>query len=156
MAQKILVAFDESENAMRAVEFVAQTFTWDKKVTLFSVIPDTAALCYMNSPSLTPYFMAQKGAFCTLEEKKKDLLNEAQQRARKVLLDAGFKGQNIKAKVRTKKKGVARDIVSEAASGYDVIVMGRRGISGIKDFFIGSISHKVLHLARSISILVVD
>ena len=156
MAHKILIAFDESVNAMRAVEFVAKAFTKDKKITLFSVTPDTAALCDMNSPSLTPYFMEQKGTFCTLEEKKKDLLNEAQKKAKQLLLDAGFKGQNIKTKVQTKKKGVARDIVNEASAGYDTIVIGRRGLSGIKEFFIGSISNKVLNLASSVSILVVD
>ncbi len=156
MVQKILIAFDESVNAMRAVEFVASAFTTDKKITLFSVTPDTEALCDMNSPSLIPYFMEQKGTFCTLEEKKKDLLREAQQKAKQILLDAGFNGQNIKTKVQTKEKGIARDIIKEAGDEYDVIVIGRRGLSGIKEFFMGSISQKVLNLASSISILIVD
>jgi len=36
MAKKILVAFDDSENAMRAVEFIATSFTKEKEITLFS------------------------------------------------------------------------------------------------------------------------
>ena len=38
MAKKILVAIDDSENALRAVEFVANTFTPDNRITLFNVL----------------------------------------------------------------------------------------------------------------------
>ncbi|MBL7181411.1 MAG: universal stress protein [Pseudomonadota bacterium] len=71
MVHKILVALDDSENAMRAVEYIAKLFTPENQVTLFSVILDTAMLCDMNSPELTPYFIAQQGTFCSLEDKKK-------------------------------------------------------------------------------------
>jgi nucleotide-binding universal stress UspA family protein len=156
MKKKILVAFDDSENAMRAVEFVATSFTPDHQVTLLSVIPDTAAICDMNSPELTPYFLSQQASFCSLEDKKKDLVGEAMTRAKETLLNRGFKEKNIAVKVRPKKKGIARDIVQEAAAGYSVIVLGRRGISGIKEFFMGSISQKVLSLAKDVSIILVN
>jgi nucleotide-binding universal stress UspA family protein len=70
MNKKVLVAIDDSENAMRAVEFIANSFAKDNKITLFNVIPDTATLCEMNSPELTPYFRSQQSSFCLLEEKK--------------------------------------------------------------------------------------
>ena len=71
MGQRILVAFDDSENAMRAVEYIAHSFTKDHRITLFCVIPDTAAICDMNSPSLTPYFLSRQADFCALEDEKK-------------------------------------------------------------------------------------
>lgn len=156
MNKKILVAIDDSENAMRAVEFIANSFTTDNKITLFNVIPDTAALCEMNSPELTPYFKSQQSSFCLLEEKKKELVNQAVERAKNILMDAGFDENNITVKSEVKKSGVARDIVKEAASGYNVIVLGRRGVSGIKDFILGSVSQKVFNLAKDISVLVVN
>jgi len=156
MAKKILVAFDDSENAMRAVEFIATSFTKEKEIALFSVIPDTTAICDMNSPSLTPYFLSKQAEFCTLEDQKKELVNEAMQKAKEILLNAGFEENNIIMKAQTKKKGVVRDIISEANSGYDTIVLGRRGLSGIQEFLFGSVSQKVLHLAKGISIIVVD
>ena len=55
-----------------------------------------------------------------------------------------------------KKNGIARDIVAEADSGYDEIVIGRRGISGIKELFMGSISQKVLNLAKEASVSIVN
>jgi nucleotide-binding universal stress UspA family protein len=156
MDKKILVAFDDSENAMRAVEYIAKNFATDNKITLLNVIQDTAALCDMNSPELTSYFKSQQSSFCTLEEKKKDLVDSALQKAQQKLIDAGFTKKNITIKAKNKKKGVARDIVKEAQSGYHTIVMGRRGQSGIKEFILGSISQKVFHLAEDISVLVIN
>jgi len=156
MEQKILVAFDDSQNAMRAVEFIAGSFTKEHKITLLSIIPDTAAICDMNSPSLTPYFISHQVTFCALEDQKKELVNEALQKAKELLLKAGFEEKNITMKVETKKKGIARDIIDEAHSGYDTIVLGRRGLSGIREFVLGSVSQKVLHSARDMSVIVVD
>jgi len=156
MDKKVLVAIDDSENAMRAVEFIANLFTTDNKITLFNVIQDTAALCEMNSPELIPYFKSQQSSFCTLEEKKKQLVNQALKKAREILMYAGFDENNITIKSEIKKSGVARDIVKEAQSGYNVIVLGRRGMSGIMDFILGSISQKVFNSAKDISVLVVN
>jgi len=156
MGQKLLVAFDDSENAMRAVEFIVKSFTTDHRITLFSVILDTATICDMDNPSLTPYFMAQKGAFCSVEDQKRTLVNEALQKAKELLVKAGFEEEHIIIKVETKKKGVARGIIDEADSGYDAIVMGRRGLSGIKEFFLGSVSQKVLQSSEAVSVLLVD
>jgi len=156
MDKKVLVAIDDSENAMRAVEFIANLFTTDNKITLFNVIQDTAALCEMNSPELTPYFKSQQRSFCTLEEKKQELVNQALQNAREILMNAGFDENNITIKSEIKKRGVARDIIKEAQSGYHVIILGRRGMSGIKDFILGSISQKVFNSAKDISVLFVN
>ena len=156
MEKRILLAIDDSENAMRAVEFVSKSFTPDHEVTLFSVLPDTAALCEMYSPELHPVFVAQRDAFCSIEDKKKDLVNEAINKAKGLLMNAGFEEENIAIKVETRKKGIARDILNEAHSGYDTIVLGRRGLSGVKEFVLGSISRKVLHSVRDMSVIVVD
>ena len=153
MAKKILVALDESENAMRAVEYVARSFTPDHEVTLFHVALDTAAICNMNSPELTPYFTAQQITFCSLEDKKKELVRKAMDEAKAHLIRAGFQDSKISTRIETRKKGVARDILAEAQSGCDTIVMGRRGLSGVSEFLMGSVSLKVLHNAGGISVV---
>ncbi len=156
MGKNILVAFDDSQNAMRAVQYITDNFTPDRHITLFSIITDSASLCEMNSPELTPYFKSQQSNFCLLEDKKKELLEDALKKAKSVLMDAGFNESNITIKMDVKKRGVARDILDEAQSGYDLLVMGRRGISGVKDFFLGSISQKVFFMAKNISVLIVN
>ena len=89
MSKKILIALDDSENAQRAVNAVAETFARNSHITLFSVAMDTEALCKMNSPALTPYFKSQQSAFCTMEDKKRDLVEAAMQQAKEKSDDPG-------------------------------------------------------------------
>ena len=154
--KNILLAFDDSKNAFRAVELMSRAFSPDNKITLLHVLPDTAVLCEMNSPELTDYFVTQQSNFCALEEKKKALVEEAMKTAKSTLIAAGYPEDHVTTKIEIKKRGVARDIISEAQAGYDMVVIGRRGLSGIKEFFIGSVSQKVMHAAKDISVLIVN
>jgi nucleotide-binding universal stress UspA family protein len=156
MTQKILVAIDDSENAGRTVAFVSQTLNHHNTITLFSVLPDTASLCDMNSPELSPLFKSEQSSFCLLEEEKRKLMGEALEKSKSFLVEAGFDAKSVEIKIGAKKAGIARDIVNEARVGYDMIVIGRRGTSRIKDYFLGSISHKVLHLAEETPVLIVS
>jgi nucleotide-binding universal stress UspA family protein len=156
VGQKILVAFDDSENAMRAVEYIASSFSKEHEITLFSIIPDTAAICDMDSPSLIPYFQERQASFCAIEDQKRGLVNEALDKAKDLLVEAGFEEKNITTKVQTKDKGVVRDIISEAKFGYDTIVVGRKGHSKVTEFIFGSVSQKILNLARGVSVILVD
>ena len=78
------------------------------------------------------------------------------QKAKRILLDAKFEERNITIKSEIRKNGIARDIIREAKAGYTVVVMGKRGLSGIKDFILGSVSQKVFNSAKDISVLIVD
>ncbi len=156
MAQKILVAFDNSENALRAVEFVARSFPAEDKIVLFHVVSDSAVLCDMHSPELAEYFIAQQSNFCALEDKKKELVHEAMEKAKASLMAAGFSEANIEFKLETKRRGIARDILKEAENGYGIVVIGRRGLSAIAEFFIGSVSQKVLNSAKNVAVLIVN
>jgi nucleotide-binding universal stress UspA family protein len=156
MAKKILVAFDDSENAMRAVASIIDFFTNQAQVTLFHVAMNTQAFCKMNSPELTPYFKSQQSTFCTMEDKKRELVEKAMQTARERLTEAGFSADKIHLKLEAMKEGVAQDIIQEAAAGYDLIVLGRRGTSGVKEFFFGGTSQKVLSASKEVSVFVVN
>jgi nucleotide-binding universal stress UspA family protein len=155
MSKNILIAFDESENAGRAVDAVSETFDRDTRITLFSVAMNTEALCKMNSPELTPYFKSQQSAFCGMEDRKRELVETAMQQAKETLIRKGFKETNINTKNEAMKEGVAKDIISEAEDGYDVVVIGRGGASGIRDFLFGSTSQKVLNAARNVSVFII-
>ena len=156
MTQKILIAFDGSENAMRAVKYVAGKFKSDNKITLFHVLPDTAALCELYSPELTDYFVAQQSSFCALEAKKKQLVEDAMKNAKSLLMDNGFVSDNIVMTIQVKKSGIARDILNTCDSNFDTVVLGRRGLSSVREFFLGSVSQKVFSLAKDISVVIVN
>ena len=91
-----------------------------------------------------------------MEDKKKAVVNDAGHNAMTSLIENGFKEDLISLKIENKKHSVAKDIVKEARSGYDLVVLGRRGLSGIKEYFLGSISSKVLHMAPDVSLLFVN
>jgi nucleotide-binding universal stress UspA family protein len=155
MSKKLLVAFDDSENASRGVVFIDNYFSRDVDITLLSVVPDTAAVCNMNSPSLTPYFRDKQSAFCTIEDMKKEVLKDSLTSAKDRLVAAGFDIEKIATKVVSEKKGVARAIINEADLGYDTLVIGRKGHSALEEFFMGSITYKVINSARNFNIVLV-
>jgi nucleotide-binding universal stress UspA family protein len=156
MGKKLLIAFDDSENAMRAVKSVATFFDRDSHVTLFHVAQDSSALCNMNSPGLTPLFKHEQSEFCTLEDKKRELVENALKEARGVLVDSGFTANNIAIKHEKAKRDVARDIIDEASSGYEVLVLGKKGISGFKDFLFGGTTQKVINHIDNVSVFIVN
>ena len=157
MPKKILVAVDESKNSMNAVKYVAKGMEKTGTVTLFSVLPDATAACGLDSPSLTPLFKKSKQAFCAIEDTKKDSVKAFMEKAKQALIQAGFPSKSIAVKIRKKKVGIARDILKEANQGkYTTLVIGRRGLSGVKQFLLGSVSNKVVQLAKKVSVIVVD
>lgn len=157
MATKVLLAVDESKNSMKAVKYVAEGMQPTGTVTLFSVIPDAAAACDLDGPSLTPLFRQSRRAFCAVEDTKRDHLKAFMEEAKKVLVKAGYPSKNVTITIRKKKAGIARDILKEARKGkYTTVVLGRRGLSAVKEFLFGSVSNKVVQLANKVSVIVVD
>jgi len=154
MQTKILLAMDDSDSALGAAALVAKNFHPDSRVTLFSVGVDTATAFQRESPALSPHFKARQGQFFDLEKKKRGRVERAVDMARQTLLDAGFQADQVVIKFVPQKMGVARDILFEARTGYDLIVMGRRGPGSVKDFFSGSISTRVFNYAKDVAILI--
>ena len=157
MANKILVALDNSANSLKAVKYIANNQKPAAAVTMFSVLPDPTAACGLDGPSLIPIFKENIKTFCTIEEAKKSAVEGFMEEAKKTLVKAGFPSKNVAIRIRKKKVGIARDILKEAERGkYDTIVIGRRGLSGIKQFVFGSVSNKVVQLAKKVAVIVVD
>ncbi len=157
MAEKILLAMDDSENSLKAVDYVAKGMQPTASVTLFSVIPEASSACGLDSPSLSPIFKDNIKTFCAMEDRKKDVVKVSMEKAKQLLVQSGFPSKDVKIKIQKRKVGIARDILKEAQHGkYDTLVIGRRGLSGIKQFVLGSISNKVVQLAQDVSVIVVD
>lgn len=156
MNKKILIAFDESENAQKTVSFIANHFTTDHEITLFHVVSDIAAVCGMDSPSLTPYFNTERNSFCRIEEHKKKIVTDFVHEAKNKLHHAEFNADRIEVKIQTQQKGVAADIIQEAEKGYDIVAMGRAAKSGIKEFLMGGTTQKVMHGLKNTPLLIFD
>lgn len=157
MSKRILIAVDESENSLKAVRFAAETFNKEVVITLLSILPDLPAACYLDEPSLMPVFKDNMEVFCAMEDAKNAQIEAFMDKAKHVLEDAGFAPENIAVRIRKQEAGIARDIVLEVENGhYDTLVIGRRGLTGIKQFILGSISNKIIHLAKDVAIVIVE
>ena len=139
-SKKVLIAMDSSENALRAADHAGFMLSGtDCQVTLF------------HSKRHLRRFVPQEiiEAAPELEELWKNKAGEQiapyMKKAKEVLLEAGIPEVQLKTKVVDGTRDAASDILREAKSNnYGTLVLGRRGHSGVKEFFMGSVTRKVL------------
>ena len=76
-------------------------------------------------------------------------------RARKVLVEAGVREELISIKAVSRASSRAWAIVSEAKSaGCGTIILGRRGMSRVREFVLGRVSNKAATLAENACVFV--
>jgi nucleotide-binding universal stress UspA family protein len=148
----ILLAVDGSEGAYRAVDYVAKVMSGSSvPITLFYVVRGIDHLPMGYDQILSP-------------ELDEDWLTKAREsitpvfaEARKRLTGARIPADRINTKIVTGAMSRAGAIVGEAENeGYGTIVMGRRGLTNISEFFMGRVSNKVIQLTRKTAVWVVD
>ena len=102
-----------------------------------------------------PYPQLHDAELLSVEAAIKAASIETANREGRAILDAAldtlpsFPGYNGEFDLIIKQGSPARVIVSEAERlGVDAIVMGSRGVGQFKGLMIGSVSHKVTHVAK--------
>ena len=151
---KILIALDGSENALRAVDhvaFIVESCRSDQiQVLLLNAWPGQVTL---TGPRVIPHFSSLKAS---AREKHKNNLESFLDQAENLLLEAGLPAQRIKKKICWRCSDISNAILAEAEkAGCGTIVVGRRGISKAQEFFMGSISAKVIQLAGQKAVWIV-
>jgi nucleotide-binding universal stress UspA family protein len=77
-------------------------------------------------------------------------------KAEEMLVKAGVSESQISKKIVDGSRNAASDILEEARNNqYGTVVMGRRGISGVQEFFMGSVSSKVLQNSSGMAVWIV-
>ena len=134
--KKILVAVDGSELSYRSVDYaldLAQKYSAQVKI-----------ITVLDAPSDT--LVAQASAFAPQSMKEhEEKLEKAHE---KILLKAMKKAERLTQKISVTTEVLegspAEKIVETAKKeAFDLIVMGSRGLGGIKEFLLGSVSDKV-------------
>lgn len=150
----VLLAYDNSQTALRAVEYVGQMFTKVEgvKVTLFSVyekVPDY--------DMVDTHFTKQvKGRIQALEREKESGRLQMDE-AKSHLLRLGFADDQIHIKYIEKQKSIPKQIIDEVKTGqYGTVVVGRRGENNIKNMLFGSVSGSVIGNLTGATICVVE
>lgn len=131
---KLLVATDGSKHSVRAVRYAAQLAGGSDKatITLVSVHDDTAfrhAQRFVGKQAVDDYLR---------EISDKDLAS-----SRKVLDQAG-----VRHDMEIRVGNVGQEIATLAGKGkYDMVVVGSKGRSALKDLLVGSVAQRVVELS---------
>lgn len=140
VASKILVPVDGSDNSKRALEqAVSVAGRNGTSITIVHVI-DMPPTVYVESQKLLNQLLEK------YRQESAKVLDEYEEIAKK---------RGIEVKSAILEGDAAASIVDYADKhGFDMIVMGSRGLGKIKGAFLGSVSSKVLHHAKC-SVLIV-
>lgn len=137
MFNKILVAIDESELNNKILEATLNIATSNESlVTLVNVNKEnvTTGLTYVPEDYL-------EEALDQLEEQSMEKLEKAKSKL--------ITGDGISIEMVPLKGDPAHQILEYAKEHeQDLIIMGSRGLSGIKEIMLGSVSHKVTQLSK--------
>jgi nucleotide-binding universal stress UspA family protein len=153
-ARKILLPFDGSEGALEAVKYVGKNLSFHQmEVVLFNVhgkIPES----YWDLEKDPPLGWRLKEVKAWEVGFRKSI-QEDMEKAKRILWRAGFPKEAVKTNIHERKKGIARDILTEAKRGYSCIFVGRKGVSKVKDLILGSVSTKLLEKISFTTLVVV-
>lgn len=138
MIKKILVSLDGSEASNRALDFALDLAEkYSAEVILFTVVQPVTMPFYIFEEMPTPVVPEADAYSKRLEAYSRSILSEALKRVEK-------EKPNLKVSSRLEEGRPADKIVQAAEDeGCDIIVMGSRGLSGVKELFLGSVSDKV-------------
>ncbi len=152
--RKILIAVDGSDQALEAVRYISMIVPPDlTEVVLLSVGTGFPEVYWeMNR---NPLYQSKKVKVEKWLADNQLVLGEFKEKAFKILSDAGFPEEAVTVKTQTKKTNILKDIVQESYQGYQALVVGRSGISRLKDFVVRSMAFKLIENVRHIPIVVV-
>ncbi|MBW2568621.1 MAG: universal stress protein [Deltaproteobacteria bacterium] len=151
-SKKALIAVDSSENALRAVDHAGFMLSGtDCKATVFYTMRNLRRFIPLealeDASDLEEFWRNKAGQQIAPYMKK----------AKEMLLDAGLSEDQIAIKVIDGSRSAADDILKEAReNGFGTIVLGRRGLSKIKEIFMGSVTSKVLINSSGLTVWIVQ
>jgi nucleotide-binding universal stress UspA family protein len=150
-SRKVLVCVDSSENALRAVDHAGFMLSGtDCMVTIFHTMRHLKR-------SVSKAVLSGIGELQELSRAKAGQeIGPYMAKAQDMLVKAGLTEEQVAIKVVDGSRSPAEDILKEARSDkYGTIVLGRRGISGIKEFVFGSVTKKILSHVAGFSVWIV-
>jgi nucleotide-binding universal stress UspA family protein len=143
MEKKILIAVDDSRQSQNAVQYAA---------AIYGVQEEVKFILMHVQPTISQYLLdeAQKSPRAYAELEKINRRNsEAGQRllenSKAQMVALGMTAGDIQLTNRPRTLGVAKDILEYSAAGHlDAIIVGRRGLSGLEEVFLGSVSANII------------
>jgi nucleotide-binding universal stress UspA family protein len=147
--RRILVAVDNSENAERAILYVADFLRGVSgfHVTILTVIPEPPE----------DYFETETERNSWLEEQKSEATRMLD-KYRQILIQSGFVEDKVETIMDIRECPSVADCIIDVQQRLKccTIVIGRRGISKREEFIFGSTSNKIMHSGKNCAVWVIE
>ena len=152
---KILLAVDGSDQALEAVRYACTMLPPEQtEIVLFYVGTGFPEVFWdMNG---NPLYRSKKKKIMGWLATDQLVMGEFKEKAFKILEDSGFGQDSVTVTTRVKRTGVFKDIVQETYQDYSAIVIGRTGVSRLKDLVVGSMAKKLAYKIKHIPTVIVD
>ena len=149
---KALVCVDSSENALRAVDHAGFMLSGTEcRITLFHTMRHLRRFVPLEALEAAPDLEK------LWKKKEGQQLAPYMEKARNILLNAGLPEDRINTKIVEGSRSPADDILKEARdNNYGTIVLGRRGLTAVKGFFMGSVTSKILNRAVGLATWIIQ
>ena len=155
MDKKIVIAVDDSRHSNNAVRYAAGIYEVLKemKFTLMHVQP-TISEYLLDEAKKSPQ------AYAELEKvirKNSETAQGLLEKYKEQMMALSIAEADIQLKTQHRMLGVAKDILEFSVAGhFDAVIMGRRGLSGLGEVFIGSVSANVVNHSANTPVWLVD
>ena len=151
-AGKVLLALDTSDGAMQAAKFVRNMLGGSiQEVKMLHVVRGLGAHQREQVNLVKPDFEKE---WLEIEENR---ITSVFEKAKNFFLKGGLDPRRLSTKVISGVSSRSATIVREAQEGgYGTIVLGRRGLSKVQDFFMGRVGYKVIQQAEKHAVWVVS
>jgi len=152
--KKILVAVDGSNQALEAVRYVSRILPSEQMdVVLYHVMTKIPESFWDLEKE--PAFQSKIINIKAWETQQEKMIEDFMDKAERILLEAGIPREMVRVNIHERREGIARDIVTESTRGYAAVVVGRTGLSELKDLVLGSIANKLMEKLTHVPIWVI-
>lgn len=152
--RKILLAVDGSDQALEAVRYICDVVAPDRTdIVLFSVGTEFPEVFW--DMDRNPLYRSKKPKVMGWLADHQLVIGEFKEKAYGIFAAAGFPENAIEVKTQTKQAGILKDIVQESYRDYSAVVVGRTGVSRLKDLIVGSMAYKLAEKIRHIPTVIV-
>lgn len=136
LSSKLLLPSDGSDTSMKAAAYALRLMKINPEIglTVLVVVPETPGICDIKEKELFKKFGE------AMEEKGQEILKNTV----KIFQDEGLEVSGVI------EKGDPAGVIIDFArrENFDHIILGSRGVSELRGMALGSVSHKVIHLAN--------
>lgn len=147
MFEKILVPLDGSDHSLRALKIAARMAKkFGGKLTLIHVYSVSVRPVVMPEPAT----LASPGVPVMTAAEVSKVVEAARKASASILVDGEqrVKAEGVQVETTLREGHTVQEIIETAKEGrFDLIVMGARGISKIREIILGSVSDGVIRNA---------